>query len=425
MPLSDWQPLPIVTTGDMWTAAQHNTYIRANQQALYDGLTGGHGQGSDVDLLDGRHGTEFFQFNQPRAITAASNGWHILATTTSVYSMGVFVIFNGAQYWKGVVTPNGIVEIDKSPPGPGVLLRIAEVPGEYRFEAYLQANETWYVAQGTPIPGASSWRQWADGPDTVDTDSVTVRDGTVAGNGLWKLRRMGTSSGAGVGWASTTEKANYTIYAYGNWTGISTSGLLDGDTSTETARRNLAGGESATAYVHIDCSYTVSLSKIRVYEQAANGATRYIKVYGSTGSGGPWTYLGQAGGTSNGTLVGLVVDFGGVYNYRYWRIEYVLYSLNYAWGAIWTEIDFYKASTFQIGNIPPGVQVNVKDGAGAVVESWRRAQYSDPDYHYFGTSVDVVDSIELTEPDGSTPWLKFPKWAIGLQNGDMLVLVST
>ncbi len=38
MPLSDWQGVPLVTTGDLWTAALHNTYIRANQQALYDGV---------------------------------------------------------------------------------------------------------------------------------------------------------------------------------------------------------------------------------------------------------------------------------------------------------------------------------------------------------------------------------------------------
>ena len=59
MSLSDWQPIPIVATGDLWTAAEHNTYIRNNQQIFYAAFTAGHGSGSNVDMVDGHHASEF------------------------------------------------------------------------------------------------------------------------------------------------------------------------------------------------------------------------------------------------------------------------------------------------------------------------------------------------------------------------------
>lgn len=77
-----WQPVPLVTTGDLWTAANHNTYIRANQQALADAIDAhaaqhgsggsdpvtiapsqvspqGAGSGLDADMLDGKHASAF------------------------------------------------------------------------------------------------------------------------------------------------------------------------------------------------------------------------------------------------------------------------------------------------------------------------------------------------------------------------------
>jgi len=102
MPLSDWQAVPLVTTGDMWTAAQHNTYVRQNQQALYDGITA-----HEDDT------------NNPHQVTAEQVG----AATQAAFD-GLFVAENVADTsvdWNDLTTP-GISDyliFGSNPNGPG------------------------------------------------------------------------------------------------------------------------------------------------------------------------------------------------------------------------------------------------------------------------------------------------------------------
>ncbi len=180
MPLSDWQPLPIVTTGDMWTAAQHNTYIRANQQALYDGLTQSHGAASDVDMVDGRHAAlgafpglvpvDKLSLNMPEGTA----DWLTIATTASDGAHGVFTLIEKGVGATGVCTLWATVDQG----GMSHVYVIAGRWGTYVTGARIvdDGAGTYYLQVRADVPTDGN------GARSLDVYMQSVNDGT-----LWSL----------------------------------------------------------------------------------------------------------------------------------------------------------------------------------------------------------------------------------------------
>jgi len=236
MPLGDWQPLPIVTTGDMWTAAQHNTYIRTNQQALYDGLTLGHGAGSNVDMLDGRHAYQM-------------EGWDAYVDLDSTIPAGWVTIAEGDQRrvgWFEIVSVNHEYQRLFAAWMYGNMYHpLGAVLREWARARYWREDNTypnyWTVRgiriiypSGNPIygtaklqvlwsgagnvriyqytPNTAGWVRYGNQkawdfvtPVQEDPADYNVATTFVPGNGSWRLTRA-FNTGASIGWLTATQK---------------------------------------------------------------------------------------------------------------------------------------------------------------------------------------------------------------------------
>jgi len=85
--------------------------------------------------------------------------------------------------------------------------------------------------------------------------------------------------------------------------------------------------------------------------------------------------------------------------------------------------------TLAFTNVPPGCKVSLRDSLGGELESPRFENWAGTGVEslMFTTQATNVARIVITRPDGATPWLEYPLWAIdggALQNGDVLTLYA-
>ena len=439
MPLSDWQPLPLVTTGDMWTAAQHNTYIRANQQALYDGLTGGHGAGSDVDMLDGRHATGFVNVTSPPiSFTVSVAGWYTIAEGSGRLASGFVIlddsthrnrfVFNAQwAYGGGDVTRAKIQELEfvkygnRTIVGARILREDANPDsGIAKLQVYLDpqgASTTYRIYRVDLAPAETAWAPWGLVNPPIQEDApagYSPHVWTVAGNDNWHLMKAGDAGGSA--WLTAAQKANlFTVtmdgYSYQNpGAAVDADYPLDGGT----AAYSTASWGGGNIYLSVSTGAEVAITGVRIN---VSGDDYEFKIYKWNNVSLAWELLASGGGAY------YTSDYEVLFDPPIVTQKLRVWTRNYGDGVNYVnEIHVRVASAIQ--GVKPGMLVTLKDAAGTVLESYRVSPFRDSIMAPITVAYTNVETIEITKPDGVTPWLFFPRWAVigGMGDGGVLVL---
>ena len=446
MPLNDWQGVPLVTTGDMWTAANHNTYIRQNQQALYDGLTGGSGAGSDVDAVDGRHASAGEKQNlawvDVRTINIADGyaGWLPIAYGDGRRSgvIGIAEGWNGrhnvwvgevhARYGKGfirelvshrynILTIHAIrVIID----GDNAIY------GKHTVEVYVTNDSgsvaTLYVYQRHDFAGINNALPWTLRycPDEVPSNVKVLTSQGVA-NGSWKLERALTGSSAPVGYMAPADKqATFTFHQSDWWTDANDDGLLDGDTGTRAGDK--LETDDQVVYIIYKADEPITLDKIKssfVYTAQGSDVTMAVEASDDASN---WTGLGYVAVQDNSPTAELTFS---ATRALYWKVKFHVYAGGSGWSVGVAEIDFSVAATLIVTGVPLGCTLKAFDANGAVLEEVRNEVWHKAAPVMFTVPATQISSITVTRPSNTNRWLHFEPYlgtAEPFQNGDVYVL---
>ncbi len=413
MPLSDWQPLPVVTTGDLWTAAQHNTYIRQNQQVLRDALGLGHGQGSNVDMVDGRHAEPGMYPGlvpvDTLAVTLAEGtaGWVTFSTTSADGSASGFVLVEGGYGASGYATvevvagANNASRVHVIPERAAAYLRAVRVvddgAGMFYLQIYAEVPSDGNGARTLNVyryslsnEGVPSWELNATTPTVVNVHTVAVLQ-----NGAWRLARAETGSGV-TSWLTPPQMQS--IFS-------GSVKAMDGNWGNNVGHDVLL--TSSTGII-------VDGVKFGVYSYGqANPGPRTVWLYLQYAPGGSWTRVYTSQTTPDGVDI-FTYTFSPTRIYGVRAVVQSTSSTEYV-----TEIQVKGAVGFTLYGVPYGCSVRCYDSSGTLLEEKRQLGNS-----YVSLSV-VPEKISITRPDGATVWLEFPSWAIdggAISSGDVLTL---
>ncbi len=445
MPLNDWQPLPIVTTGDMWTAAQHNTYIRQNQQVLRDALALGHGQGSNVDMVDGRHGYQMEGWNGyvdldatiPAGwVTIAEGntrrvGWFEIVSTNHEYLRLFAGWMYGAQYH-----PLGAVlrewarvrywREDESNPSYWTIRGIRIIrPDSNPVYGMAKIQVLWggegYVRIYQYTPNTAGWTRYGNQkawdfvtPVQEEPAGYSAVKTLYPGNGSWRLARAFPGTGASAGWQSWSEMR--TLFPPDNPSGWNPAVLMDGDTGTGL-------GAHEEAYFRATGQIPVKSVSVTVrYDHVTGGDTGYVYVKARAGTFGAWTTLGTLSFPSN-ALTTRTLTLSTPQMLR----DFWLDMSSFAANAYLREFQIELAANGIWRGIPAGCRLRLYDAADTLLEEVRNETYT-----YDAPVMTIADmaqvaKVSITRPDGTTAWLVFPTWAVdggALVNGDVLTLYT-
>jgi len=444
MSLSDWQSVPLVATGDLWTAAEHNTYIRNNQQILYDGLAAGHGSGSNADMVDNLHSHNFEHWDgyvdlddniAAGWVTIAVGGSRVAGWFEFSNSLLEYMRVFAAHLYTSTYSPTGSVlrewaygrywKDDGTYPNYWVMrgVRVLRRDSDHtaKLQIYWPGTGQMRVYQYTP--NTDDWtrygylRAWTLVPPVLEsTTDYSVGATIVPGNGAWRLARA-LSGGSGVGWMSAgAEQAIFTA---------TTPALIDGVTNTSAVNLAPSGGWHYD-YQYFTAAYPIALSGVRIWMNRNGGRIGWgLQYYDDTaaawqdavpfwydtdGTGGTWQVNEKTFSRTIATK---------------WRVVLGIYGDSGGSTAYFAEVQFYQSSNLVITDVPVGSAISLYDGSGTLLESVRNTAWDKQGIALFTANMADVAEIRITRPDGATRWLRFPTWAIDggtLANGDVLTL---
>ena len=457
MPLSDWQGVPLVTTGDMWTAAQHNTYIRANQQALYDGLTGGSGAGSNCDKVDGRDATvgDFPNLawvdKIEVTVPAGYSGWLTFAKSTVYRSTNIFTLVDyGAggwsASWHGVIARGPISQTIKEISfseqseiaGSRAVRLVCDDDSSICWAQVYVINidadnpRTVHVYREDVVGGEWPWALTTEAP----ADGATTKRVVTLGNGSWRLMRSLAGTGAGVGYMSADAKQSVFTVTHDGFDEYGSDAIdtkaLDGDTGSYAYRMN---GHDSTGYsdgtVYLTAEYPIALEKFKIWAKNGNSdcvtsATAYYK-----NDAGNWVLLASGSGGGTGAYAGFEISFDRTVATE-WKI-YMQGGRGDGGDSYVSEISIYQSSTLVFTGVPVGCAVKLYDADGNLLEVVRRTAWYGDQFVLATTPTANITKIGITLPNGATTWLRYLLDMGGvssidggdLQDGDVLTLVNT
>jgi len=386
-----FQPVPIVATGDLWTATNHNIYIRENEQILADAVDsklpkdGSEPMTGNLILANGaialgRDAVTVF------SVVADGTDWNALTTAGARYLAkavsGVHAPVENEAYWYVIVIPKGDYN------GGAELLQIA-LPYNYA--------ESWY------------WRY----KDADGNYSLWMSVGK-----SWRLTRTLTPASAGIDWMTSAQRLDiFSLYDEGGdiQQSVELSNLFDDDSTTI----GFSVKADGTAWFVLDAGRPLPVGKIKVYIDAGPSAT--YTIYASNDHE-TWTDVGSFDTDSQGETEFDITDIVA----RYWKI-YIDRPGTSAEQDI-CYLNFYLISSLVIANIPVGTTCSLHASDGTELEAARYVGWAAAPYVLFTTPIDDIAEIRVTKPDGTTPWLAFAVDEIeggALVNGDVLTLYLT
>jgi len=426
---------PVRNPGDVIRASEWNQG--------WDWVQEGHGAGSNVDMLDGRHaafGAWPALVPQDKLLLTIPNGfddwlsigraagraWSLLAighTWTSRH-----------DFWFGVVSrryggteSQHTAELSYSTKNRTLYgLRIVMDASDVHAPAYVQVrvrNDTGAAQE------LSIYRLQIGGGEEVAVPWELGDYGTgmpagyvpgyvqVPGNGGWRLAKA-FNTGATIGWLTPAQKQSIFTQT------PNTPCLLDGSTAN-----CITVEHGQTLYYVYDAGSPIALDAVRTYVPTLHclgTGTRYTRLYVYySHDGNNWTSLGYAQG-----LTGYLTKTFAAVSARYWKLGHYYYCAAGAGNAAqFAEDDFQAAMTLALANVPPGFKATLYDSSGNELEAHRFENWAGTGVEslMFVTQASNVAEIRITRPDGTTPWLSYPLWAIdggALQNGDVLTLYA-
>ena len=264
--------------------------------------------------------------------------------------------------------------------------------------------------------GADIEEPWALG--NVAQGSATAVDKVVGiWNGSWRLARSLSGTGAGVGYLSGAQMRD--LFSDAN------ASLTDDSCADAVA----ASRESYSAYYYFTADYPVALEGFKACVRTGGGSNNYrtqtVYLEYSTDNSNWHNAKTLSISTNNATKWG-----GGTFTRtiaRYWRVRL---RAGADYNGYLNEVSFYLSSSLVINGIPVGCTVKLLDSGGATLESVRLVDWEFGNYVLLTTNPASIAEIDITRPDGTTDWLKFPLDLDGtstvdggdLASGDVLTL---
>jgi len=407
----------------------------------------GSGSTLHADLLDGRHAMAgAFPGLVPvdrETITLdeGTTGWLTFATTSADGAASGFVLVEGGYGATGYATVEAIADVSGAsrvsvkPGRPAAYLRAvrvvdggtmlylqiyAEVPNDGHGARTLTVYRYSMTGGGVPF-----WTLDTASPTTANVHAVVMLR-----NGAWRLTHALPGLGATIGWLDTTAKQSmFSFGASNNWSSSSYQYLLDGSTSTGgNPRWSVTANRWSYRYVTLIANAGAVLDGVKVnFYNAAGYWKAYLKIEASN-DGNTWLYLTSHTSTQLGnarhTYVATVYFSSTAA--KHWRFTFGTWASSGSSSTV-TEIDMRMAASLLLRGVPTGCSVQLYDSGRNLLESRRNEAWSHDSPVLVGTSVANIAEIHITRPDGTTPWLEYPVWAVdggALQNGDVLTLYA-
>ena len=420
-----------ISLNDIVDISDKYSRILVYSNAKWRDTVGSVGYADDSDKVDGRDASAGMYPNLAWVdhlsipISAGYEGWVTVADVSSIRANGRFIIreignswlrehfvdalggwqaqrpgalrvFVGGKYdLKGGVLAWRLVYDGNSPPNAWLQAYVVD-PND----GYTRSLDVYQVTEN----GLSEWSLGDNGISVVGTQQISSVVG--AWNGSWRLARALAGSGASIGYLDYLQMQDL----FGN----NPAALMDNETST------VAIGNSASAT--LTASGTIFVDKIKLYTNGTASGQTGVTTIETSLDGVTWVTQGTIS-SPYATPAWRELVFASTAQCKYIRITNNTYA------------DVYEASvsldaTLVLRGVPTGSTVNLLDGAGTVLESVRQTAWLQDQPVMLTTDVASVAEIDITQPVGTTDWLKFPLDLGGtstvdggeLVNGDVLAL---
>ena len=394
----------------------------------WDWMQEGSGSGTNADKVDGRDATRFVWADMVNiAIAANWSGW--LPIAYGVGDVGSTIIITEqmsgasniwlgdvhARFGRAVIRERAYARYNTRTVHAVRVITDADNPtyGMQVVQVYItnphDAVQTITVVRNHGCADITPAKEWVIRycPDKIPTN-VKVLTVQGAGNGAWRLARALTGQ-AGVGWMSAAEMR--AVFPSRSCTALTDDSCADAVS---------VPADSTSARCYFTAERPVTLSGIKACVSGYAEVTVYAQFLGGDGV---WFTAGTVNVSPDGDATWASAMFTPRTATR-WRV----YAVNHSSSNddYLNEVTFYKTSSVIITGVPVGSTVRVLDNGGTQLEAARLTDW-ERDFVLLTTPTAQISEIDITRPDGSMEWLRYPV-ALGaidggaLANGDVLSL---